>query len=416
MKILFLQDNFPPESLGGAGFSALTIAKELRDKGHDIYVVTTVQETELEREEIYEGIKVYRIYSNYCSRWRSYLSLYHPSTVERVREILSEVRPEIVHARNIHYHLSYHCLKLAKRLGAKVFYTAHDVMPVHFGKMVFFIDPKDLSVPEHFNYHIPAWLQMKQSGMRYNPFRNLIVRYYLRYADKVFAVSEELKNVLEQNRIQNVSVLYNGIDVDEWRGELPVADKHGFKHHLDGKRVILFGGRLSRAKGGELIICAFEHVAKTVPDARLVVVGKKGVHAQQLLDILSKKGLAEKVLFTGWISGDRLKAAYQAANVVVVPSVCFDSLPRVALEAMASAKPVVATCFGGSREIVHNGVNGYIVNPYDIKQLARRISELVQDPALAEQMGLKGHEIVKRLCDQSKQAEKHLRWYLSTEY
>ena len=55
------------------------------------------------------------------------------------------------------------------------------------------------------------------------------------------------------------------------------------------------------------------------------------------------------------------------------PVICFDSFPRAVLEAMASGKPVVGTCYGGAPEIIEDGVTGYIVNPFDIKKMAEKV-------------------------------------------
>jgi len=154
MKILILSDDFPPNNLGGAGIIAFNLAKAFNKMGHTLLVVTTVQDKDKEGVTEYEGLEIHRIYSNYHDRWRAYISLYNPQTVKEVRKIIKEFEPDIVHAHNVHSHLSYACLKVAKKSGAKVFLTAHDVMLFHYGKLVEYINPKELYCPNKFNYKL----------------------------------------------------------------------------------------------------------------------------------------------------------------------------------------------------------------------------------------------------------------------
>ena len=75
-----------------------------------------------------------------------------------------------------------------------------------------------------------------------------------------------------------------------------------------------------------------------------------------------------------------MKKAYAASSVVLVPSICFDALPRTVLEAMALGKPVVATCYGGAKEAVIDGVTGFVVNPFDTGRMAEKVLEILKDP------------------------------------
>jgi len=171
MKILILQDNFPPKSYGGAGVVAFNMAKGFKDRGYDVSVISTVKDKKEEGESEYKGIKIYSIYSNYSERWRSYLSLYNPMTVKKVRNIIETINPDVVFAHNIHFDLSYHSLKLAKESGARVFLIAHDVMLFHYGKLMGGINPSDFSASVKINYKIDFWQQIKEFKKRYNPFR-----------------------------------------------------------------------------------------------------------------------------------------------------------------------------------------------------------------------------------------------------
>lgn len=384
MKILMLQDDFPPQSRGGAGFSVFDLAQGLKKAGYSVSVVTTCQKKENEAEFDYEGLKVFRIYANYHERWRAYLGLYNPQTIGRVKRIIQTLKPDIVHAHNVHQYLSYHCLKIAKQEGAAVFFTARDVMPFSYGKLA---TNKYL---KNMDYRL-SWLDhIKQAEKRYNPLRNILIRKYLKYTDSVFAVSYALKDALQANGIGNVAVSHTGIDVKDWAISDEKLDAFNKKYCLENKKIIFFGGRISELKGSGQAERALQIVKKEIPNAILLVAGRGGI---------------------GWLVGDDLKAAYHAADVVLVPSLCFDSFPRSVLEAMACQKPVIATCFGGSPEIVQDNVTGYIINPLNVDLLAQKIIELLQNPQKAKDFGKAGFSRINQKFSRHRHIEQTINYY-----
>ena len=391
MKILILQDDFPPQTFGGAGFSTFSLAKGLHKAGHQVSVITACQKKADEGETNYQGLMVFRVFTNYHERWRAYFSLYNPQTVKKVKEIIGKINPDVIHANNIHCHLSYHCLKIAKQYSKAVVLTARDVMLFNDGKLA---TKKYL---EHFNYRANWWDHLKQNRKRYNPFRNFLIKRYLKYVDKVFAVSNALKTALGQNGIKNVEVSYTGIDVGDWQVGSEKIEEFKQKHNLYGKKVIFFGGRISGLKGMAQIGQAVDRIKKELPQTVLLTAGSKSLPA-------GGQG-------AGWLSGDELKAAFACADVVVVPSVCFDSFPRSNLEAMAAQKPVVATCYGGSPEIVKDGVTGYIVNPLKVDELTNKLLDLLKNPEKAKQFGQAGYERVKKHFNLDSQVAQTISWY-----
>lgn len=397
MKILILQDDFPPYENGGAGVIAGLIAKGFVARGLDVYVITTIDKRELEGKFYEDGMTIYRIYSNYHERWRSYLSIYNFLIMRKIKKLIQDINPDVVHAHNIHYHLSYHCLSIARKITDRVYLTTHDIMSFYPGTFTEFINKDDLFCPTSFNYKVSFMVLLKAFRKRFNPFRNVLIRYYLSKVKKIVTVSETLKEALGQNGIKNCVTIYNGIDFEKW-GNLSEKDVNDFKSAfgLGGKEVILFGGRLSGPKGGYIIIEALARVAKERSDILLVVFGKKGSYIDKMLNRAKELKVDDKIIFTGWSGEEVLKKYYSIADVVVVPSVCFDSFPTVNLQALASKKPVIATCFGGSRELIRDNVNGFIVNPFNVEKLASLVKRLLADKEMARRFGQEGYKIVSR--------------------
>jgi len=383
MKILYLNDDWPPQALGGAAKVAFDLARKVAEKGHEVGVITTVRNRKEEGVFQEEGIKVYRIYSNYKERWRAWLSLYNFQTVAKIKEIIQEFKPEVVHVHNVHYYLSYACLKVAKKSGAKVFMTMHDVMSFTYGKL------KTKRYLEDLDGRVSFWNNLKLSKKRFNPFRNLIIRHYLRYVDEIWAVSQALRRVLEINRIRVDRVVYNGVDVQEIKATEVPKDKK-----------ILFGGRLSPAKGGEILKEVVRELREKNENISLMIFGKK-----------EKSGEEEGVENLGFLRGEDLEKAFRKARIVVVPSLCFDSLPTVILEAMANGRPVIATRYGGSREMILEKETGYIVNPFKKEEIKGRIEKLLNNYEKAKKMGERARDRVEKSFNLEDIAERVISYY-----
>lgn len=409
MKILVLQDDFPPHSFGGAGMIASNLTREFTKRGHEVRVLTAVQHTKDVGVQEQGGFKVHRIYARYSDNFQAYKCLWNPGAVREVRKVLHEFKPDVVHAHGVHAYLSYWSLVAAKKSGARVILTCHDVQSFNYGKLIDFIDPRDMSIPEKPDYRIDPWLQLRQRKWRYNPFRNMVIRWVFRnYVDTVVAVSNELKRALEVNGIAPVEVIHNGIDISEWQPDEARDRAFKDKYSLGGS-VILFGGRISPVKGSDKLLEALVEIRKAVPDVQLLVASQRDEFFERLIQKATKFGVAEAIVGTGWISGEELKAAYYNSAVVTVPTLSFDSFPTMNLEAFACKKPVVATCFGGGKELVSDGISGYIANPYDVPTLIERLSGLLSDSQRRFAFGEAGYARVVKEFDLTIQAEQYER-------
>jgi glycosyltransferase involved in cell wall biosynthesis len=398
MNICIVIDRIPPEGRGGAERVAWQSAQALTKKGHQVSVITATSRALVDVEEKnIEGVRVFYIHSKYAERWRSWRSLYNPAAVRAVKRIFNEVEPEIVHAHNVHFDLSYHVLRLAKKSGARVFLTAHDVMFFTYGKLYEFVDPKHPICKKGWDYHVSVWQKIKRFKWRYNPFRNSIIRWYLRNVGVFFSVSEALRQALLQNGMPEARVLYTGIDASQWQLSQEKATMFKEKFQLIGRKIIFFGGRLNAAKGGAQLLEALRQTVSQVPSALLLIAGARDAYVEKLLEKARQWGIEKNIMCTGWLEGDELRAAYHSADVIALPSVCFDSFPLTVLEGMACSKPVIATCFGGSQEMVEDGKTGYVINPYDIPLFAGKLIDILTDAQKRDSFGKVGYEHVRNL-------------------
>ena len=184
-------------------------------------------------------------------------------------------------------------------------------------------------------------------------------------------------------------VIYGGVDCDRFRPEAGGS-----------RRGVLFVGRVTPHKGIDRLIRALP------ASASLAVVGAAGHDPEpperDYPQVLRRLARGRDVHFLGPVADKDLPVLYRGAAVLALPSVhwtCFgryvavsELLGLVALEAMASGTPVVASRIGGLPEIVEDGVTGFLVEPGDVDELRERLAELLRDGALAARLGRTARE------------------------
>ena len=410
MRLALLSDQIPPEGAGGAEAVVWRLARGLADKGQDVHVVATTRGAAF--EEIRDGLPTYHIHSEYPERFRAWLSLWNPGTVSQLRALLRRLQPQIVNAHNIHFYLSYHALKIARDAGAATVFSAHDVMPFAYSKLRHFArgGPRQINLPDA--YRLPRFYNLKRNRFRYNPWRNRVIRRYLsRYAERRTVPSQALAEAFTVNGLPPVDVVHNGIDLREWsEPDRALVMELRRRFGLGGKQVVLIAGRLTPDKGTVPLLKAMDKLKERLPGTRVLALTARDIDEQIPAAYSHLRSL---IRVGGWLSGAELRAAYDLADVVVVPSVIFDTFPTVNLEAMAAGKPVIATCFGGSPEIVIDGETGFIVNPFETRTLAERLGRLLEDRDLSREMGRRGRARIREQFALDKQVERMLAIYVT---
>lgn len=386
-RVLLLTDRIPPENRGGAGEIVWRLALALAGRGHDVHIACATEGQPF--EEARQGVPTCHLHSRYHERWRAYLSLYNPQTAGPLWRLMTRLKPDVVHAHNIHMDLSYHALTLARRAGCRTVFTSHDVMPFAYTKLSHFVTAEACEVPPG-GYRLPWGYNLRRHRLRYQPLRNLWIRRVLAQdVDERVAVSHELARAHQENGLPSFRVVHNGIAADDWQAAPEAVAALAARLGVEGRRVVLFGGRLTNAKGTQQLLAAFQRVVPLAPDALLLVLSS--VPLEDQLTPAQQQSLGGHIHSAGWLSGEALAAAYHLARVVVVPSIIFDSFPTMVLEAMASGRPVIATCFGGAKEAVVDGETGLLINPLNIEAFAEALRRVLMEADVAAQMGRAGH-------------------------
>lgn len=389
MKILLVTDNSPH-------FVIEKAAHGLAERGHNVKIISTTLEknkTEIINENGYEHEILFATLNKYLQSWQC---IYNKPLLNKFKNILQDFKPDIVHFHNVHYYFSYSALSVAQQFTKKIFFTFHSTVVFSEYKFSAFVDFNQPKIQNSFNYKINNFKKILRDLRAGNPLKSFLIKKYLKKTKQMFGVSEQLCKALTENGICPISTLYNGLDVQEY--EVNEKDKQTFlnQHNLNGKKLILFGGRINSLKGIFYLLDAFNEVTLKRPDAHLLIIGSGDKASENLMiKKISKYSINDKVTHINWMPHHDFTIALAASDLITVPSVYLDPCPTITLEAMAAAKPVIGSCFGGNPEMITDGLNGFMVNPIDKKIFTEKILNLLSDHDLSKQFGENGNRIIK---------------------
>lgn len=223
---------------------------------------------------------------------------------------------------------------------------------------------------------------------------NLVMRVVRRICnrtlDHVVTVSESLRRAMVEDSGVDEKLLltiYNGVALDNKNGDArpdgpPVAFVPGWSVGVIGT--------LQERKGHRFLFQAWPSVAARFPRAKLYVVGSsKSGDKDGLQRFAEEQGISNAVVWVDFTNN--IGAVYERLDVVVTPSLEYESFGRAVVEAMAFSKPVVATKVGGMPELIEDGVDGYLVERNDPHALAERICRLLGSESKRKEMGKAGH-------------------------
>jgi glycosyltransferase involved in cell wall biosynthesis len=182
-----------------------------------------------------------------------------------------------------------------------------------------------------------------------------------------------------------VNTIYNGIDIAEFDD---LANRRRYE------QFVLYIGRMVSTKNLGIVIHSFNKVIKSIPTARLIVVGD-GPMRKEWEELAKTTGLGHSIIFKGHIDEREKKELLSRCTTLVLPSI-LEGFGRVIIEAFAMYKPVLASNIKSISEVIDDGINGFLISPYDVDKWAEKISFVLSSPNESIAMGLNGRRKVEQ--------------------
>lgn len=351
---------FYPYLRGGAeGYS-----KELADymsQKHEVHVISGVN------YPVQENAR-YQMHTVKCGWYKNspvtFLNYFNPKTSSKIRQLISQIKPEIIHLHNV------------GRLGlgflsdqAQVIQTIHDFW--------YFCPKSDaLDFSSRFCDNSLFGFKCILCGRDCVPFltsefRKTVIKQFInRIGLFVFPSEIVMKSFIErEENFKKSVVIRHGIRM----GDPPQS------YEVSYPLQVLFVGRLSKEKGVDRLIKAVQNI----DGLHLDVVG--GGNLEKALEKRVKNDGIRNVEVHGFLPEKEKWAFYAKSDVVVLPSLWPEVSPLVVMEAMSKGSVVLVTNLGGARELVDNGVNGFILEP-DPSAIRDKLLYLAKNPDITSRM------------------------------
>jgi len=241
---------------------------------------------------------------------------------------------------------------------------------------------------KRFNIPVVASIRGSDFSRMSGPLVNTITRMLLRKIDGVITENEILLEKACQTGIprDRIIALRNGVDLNTFKPGRNRIVLKGTPAEA-AERVILFAGRLTRVKGPDIAIIAFEKILVNHPDTFLLVAGSGDMKEKLLRYVGKSEALKARVLFVGEIENNKMSHYYNASDLLIISSRS-EGTPNVLLESMACGVPALSTPVGGVPQTIQNNKTGFIAENESAEALSKKLEALLKHPEQLKKAGM----------------------------
>ena len=209
---------------------------------------------------------------------------------------------------------------------------------------------------------------------------------------------------------ERIAMLPLAFDTAEF-SQLPPSGRFRQRFNVGEKHIIMFLGRINRIKGPDFLLEAFYDLTRYRDDIILIIVGPDDGYKPTLEREIDKLGLSDKVLFTGFLSGEEKLSALVDADIVVQPS-RYEQAAWAPIEAVMCGTPIIVSKHTGSAEDVSRIDAGYLVEHGNKKELVETVQKILDDPSEARAKAHKAIEYIKANLSLAKNIEDYEKIYI----
>lgn len=349
---------------GGMDLHGKHLLEGISGKGHKIIVISTKHPSGKEYEEI-KGIKIY--YLKHTTFGSSRKGWKRQST-NKFKDIIKTERIDIALSQQA---AGYGVAKIARSEGIPFITIMHGYETMIFRSI---LNQVMNSRKDYFSL-VKSFL----SSFYYTIFRELPI---LKNSSTIITVSNGVSKAIEKRPFidrDKIKVINYGIDLKLFKFSEEERKETRLKLNITNQdKVVLFLSLLSKQKGANIAIKAFNELAKNNESIKLIIAGD-GEYLEDAKLLVNKFKIKSRVIFTGFVRNEDTVQYYNASDIFIFPTLRLESFGIVIAEAMACGKPVIASDIGSIPDVIDNGINGILIPVGDFKELARQINLLLND-------------------------------------
>lgn len=359
---------------GGSETYFLSLSDSLEKSGHTVYLFGMNDERNENHPEskYYINNIDYSKKTNVLSQIKQGLkSIYSFEAKNKFEALIREYKPDIVHINLIHRQITLSILDVCEKYNIPVVFTTHDLVcscPV--GSL---LTPTGETCRKCYGGH---YINCVKNKCIKNSTAKSIIAFIEESFYKIHKSYNKIDAYISPSKFHKNEILKSGITkspVYQITNFLPSGTEYNL---CKSEKYYLFLGSLTKDKGVMTILKGFEKADLT--DYKLILAGS-GPEEETLKAYINENNLSEKVILTGFVSGNKLEKLTKGAYAVIIASECYENCPYGLMEPMAYGKPVIGSRIGGIPELAIDGKTGWTFKPHDVNELAqiiRKSSEL----------------------------------------
>lgn len=364
MKIAFCTpgsvefEDYKRKKLLGTELQVFGLAKEFSKRGHEAYIIRRWHSEDI-KEELIDGVHVVNIALS-------------DRTDPFIQEFLSK-------------------LLLSLQVRKEIKHIRPDVLVLTEIVSSYFVS--DLSIPKVYVTHNPP-------GNLYSdisPFKlfvkKLIERHVFKNCKLIIALNDKIREYVSEMGYRCLYI-QNAVEINHYNCT------------NSEQNYILFGGRLVKIKGLEVLIEAYSMLSEEIQQKyKLVIIGE-GPEKKILESLVCELRISTKVYFLDWMLSEEFIKNISNCSFFVLPSLS-ECMPVTLIEAMALGKPVIASDIPGSKDIVTHGYNGFLFNKNEVIELYEYMCLLSTDEELRQEMGANARKTIEEMYTFDKTASSY---------
>ncbi|MBU1043028.1 MAG: glycosyltransferase family 4 protein [Candidatus Omnitrophica bacterium] len=222
-------------------------------------------------------------------------------------------------------------------------------------------------------------------------------KFVARFTQTIICVSQSIIDQAVDAKIaekEKFVKIYSGIELIHYKKDPEIRAAYRKRLGIPANSLVI--GKLARLfnlKGHDFLLDAAVIVKRKSPKLKILFIGD-GILRNQLEKKAKKLGLSDNLIFTGLIRPEAVPYYLQCVDVLAHTSL-HEGLPRAVVQSFALEIPAVCFNLDGAKDIIRNQVNGILVSPKNIQELANALSQLLGDKKLRQQMGAQGNLLVR---------------------
>ena len=414
MNILFVANGYPPTAFGGAELYVAGLVQAMRLRGDHVTVICVERRDDLPDRHVIEdsvsGVPVFRVVNDF-KHLRTFRDLYVDDRIDAIfEELLRQLHPDFVHFNHL-IGLSATLPYVTQAHGVPSLFTAHDFWPIC--QRVYLLDWRRQTcsgplrsgdcyrcvtgtslalrlrsmvgaalrglLPDSVCACLPLLERQATPGKL--ALRKRIFRKALTATAGMAVPSRFVREMFARNSyaVERIEVLPLGLD-------LPGEDARA-KSPASVVRVAMIASLIS-LKGADVLLRAFRAV--NAQNLRLSLYGRDDIDPGYVRRLRRMVVGDARITFEGTFAPEQKDDIYHTIDLLVIPSIGYESFSLVAREALLRGTPVVASAHGALPEVVQDGANGFLFEPGDVDALADILRRVADAPDVLARLELPG--------------------------